>query len=450
LLEEYRSIRGYDVDIVVHSNIPKDLGPDIEVIVGLPSDDPWSLPFAHKQLFSERRNDYDLFIYSEDDTLLREANIDAFADATRVLPDDCIAGFLRYEVDPDGRKYFSSMHSHYHWDIRSVTRHGGAVFAHYTNDHSACYILTSDQLARAIGSGGYLLPPGKRRYGMPETAATDPYSWCGMKKLICISRFDDFCLHHLPNVYCGKLGLDEDLARPMLGRLMSYAGEGSEKPVGPLFHCQPLRDSDPWNKSYHDRLREDVLQAVPDGARTILSVGCGTAGNEIELLGRGKEVTAIPMDPVISATGEARGIGMLPSDFDLAAAQLAGRHFDCILMIDILQQLDDPVAVIRQYREFLGKQGVLLLSVPNWNYCGFIRRRLLANGQETLGYPGKGHSKGVQRTTQGQVEKWLREAGMTRIRRRGMPQARYQRLSKATMGLADALFCERIILLAER
>ena len=44
LLEEYRTMIRYKVDIVVLSNIPKILGPDIEVIVGLPTKDPWSLP----------------------------------------------------------------------------------------------------------------------------------------------------------------------------------------------------------------------------------------------------------------------------------------------------------------------------------------------------------------------------------------------------------------------
>ena len=39
-----------DVDIVVISNEAKDLGPGIEVAVGLPSSNPWSLPFAHKPI----------------------------------------------------------------------------------------------------------------------------------------------------------------------------------------------------------------------------------------------------------------------------------------------------------------------------------------------------------------------------------------------------------------
>jgi hypothetical protein len=77
LLHEYRSMP-FDVDVVVISNIEKKLGLDVGCIAGLPTKNPWSLPFAYKALFAERRNRYDLFIYSEDNILITEKNIRAF------------------------------------------------------------------------------------------------------------------------------------------------------------------------------------------------------------------------------------------------------------------------------------------------------------------------------------------------------------------------------------
>ena len=94
LLTEYRRMP-FEVDVVVLSNEPKELGEDVEVLVGLPTRNPRSLPFGHKALFAERAKDYDLFIYSEDDTLITERNIRAFLDAIGVLPAHEIAGFLR-------------------------------------------------------------------------------------------------------------------------------------------------------------------------------------------------------------------------------------------------------------------------------------------------------------------------------------------------------------------
>jgi len=103
LIHEYRSMERYKADIVVLSNIPKDLASDVEVMLGLPTKDPWSLPFAHKDIFARRLQLYDLFIYSEDDTLITERNIDAFLEMTKVLPDTYIAGFIRHAMSPEGK-----------------------------------------------------------------------------------------------------------------------------------------------------------------------------------------------------------------------------------------------------------------------------------------------------------------------------------------------------------
>ena len=87
VIREYRSMP-HDVNIVVLSNIPKDLGSDVEVIIGLPTKDPWSLPFGHKKIFAERLGQYDLFIYSEDDILITQKNIESFLRQTKALPED--------------------------------------------------------------------------------------------------------------------------------------------------------------------------------------------------------------------------------------------------------------------------------------------------------------------------------------------------------------------------
>ena len=86
VLEEYRSMQRtstHEIDVVIVSNGPKDLASDsdcVEVVIGLPSKNPYSLPFAHKKVMAERADRYDLFIYSEDDILITERNIDAFRD----------------------------------------------------------------------------------------------------------------------------------------------------------------------------------------------------------------------------------------------------------------------------------------------------------------------------------------------------------------------------------
>ena len=187
LLFEYREMP-IDLSIVVLSNIQKDLGDDVEVQVGVPTPNPRSLPFAHRALFRERIEDYDLFIYSEDDTLVRWQTLKAFLESLEILQDNEIAGFLRTEQAPDGHVYFSTCHSFFRWIPSSVRQRGKYLWAKYSNEHSACFIATKQHIRKAIQSGGFLVEPHEGRYAMLESAATDIYTRCGFERLICIDR----------------------------------------------------------------------------------------------------------------------------------------------------------------------------------------------------------------------------------------------------------------------
>jgi hypothetical protein len=88
------------------------------------------------------------------------------------------------------------MHSHFRWLPESVHRYGDMTVGRYTNDHSGCYMLTREQLSTVIASGGYALKEHTGRYAMLESAATDPYVYCGITKVIPISHVDSFLIHH--------------------------------------------------------------------------------------------------------------------------------------------------------------------------------------------------------------------------------------------------------------
>lgn len=450
LLAEYKSMDRHEVDVVVLSNIPRDLDPDVEVRVGSPTADPWSLPFGYKNLFYERAGKYDYYIYTEDDMLITEKHIDAFDSATAVLPNDCIAGFLRYEISPEGKLSFPDMHSHFHWDPNSVVKIGGILFAYHTNEHSACFILTQKQLNHAIDSGGFMLPPRTGRYDMLVTAATDPYTQCGMRKMICIDRLQDFCIHHLPNVYCGKLGLDAESAQLEIEMLESLSHYGLSVPRGPLFQPYPLRDGDRWNKKYHEGRRDDVLKWVPNDACRVLSVGLACGTTEEVLVRRGVKVVGIPLDSVIRTEADAKGIATVSPDFQLATSELAGQQFDCILIMDILQQLSNPVLMVTKCLEFLREGGLVLVSVPNWNYLGTLRRRLSWRQKESFECRATGDAPGVHQTTKARVLEWLSLSGLHALRQCGMPDNRMEQISKWSFGVADQFTCPYLLVMGRR
>ena len=304
-----------------------------------------------QEVILQRTQQYDLFIYSEDDTLITERNIDSFVNITKVLPDNYIAGFIRYEISESGKKFYSTIHAHYHWDPNSVIQIGEYIVAHYTNDHSGCFILTQGQLKKSILSGGFLLPPRTGRYDMLVTAATDPYTQCGMTKVICISHLGDFCLHHLPNVYCGKIGLDAKYADLEIEKLKSL--KGNEKILGPLFDTSTLLEDATWDTKYYEPCREDILSLVPKGVKRVLSIGCGHGFTEYEMVKQGIGVVGIPLDCVIQVSAAARGIKVLPPNFEIARQSLKDEQFDCILFPDVLQHFPEPVSIVRDFLPLL-------------------------------------------------------------------------------------------------
>jgi len=205
----------------------------VTVLVGLPSSDPWSLPFGHKNLFAENLGRYDLFIYAEDDTLITTHNVVAFLRAINAIKQDLIPGFVRYELHSDGRRNYPDVYSHYHWVPGSVARSGDFAFARFSNDHAACYILTQRQLRNAIASGGFLVPPHSGRYDLICSAGTDPYTQCGFGRVVCFSHLRDFEVHHLSNVYVNRVGLDEDAYKLQLEALADILEQ--QRSSGELF-----------------------------------------------------------------------------------------------------------------------------------------------------------------------------------------------------------------------
>jgi 2-polyprenyl-3-methyl-5-hydroxy-6-metoxy-1,4-benzoquinol methylase len=398
----------YDIDIVVLSDIPKELGSDIEVIVGLPNKNPWSLPFGHKKLFAERADKYDLFIYTEDDILITEKNISAVSKVTQILPENEIAGFLRYEIEALEQKdnravkkyWFPDVHGHFHWVPDSVKSIEKYTFASFTNEHSACYILTNEQLKKAINSGGFVVGLHDGRYDLLCTAATDPYTQCGFTKVICISSLDDFLVHHLSNKHVGKTGLSGDNFQKQVEMLLSRGLDKENKK-------QLIKTETKWNKSYYEPCRNDILSIIPAEAKNILSVGCGWGLTEAKLVEKGIKVVGIPLDSIIAVCADAKGIKVTTPDFDESIKSLSNERFDCIIFSEILQTLPNPIEILSKYTGLLSADGVIIVSAPNFNY--FKRwKDLLSNKFSKRDFD----MSGFHFTTEKAIRMWLKEAGI--------------------------------------
>ena len=443
LLAEYRSMP-WDISLVVLSDHPKDdLGDDVEVLVGTPTDNPWSLPFAHRRLFVERQGDYDLFIYTEDDTLLTEQNLRSWIEVQPLLPKDRIAGFLRYEVFPDGALSYCGVHYHYHWDPETAERHGGEIFAHYTNEHSALCILTREQLIHCVESGGYDVKAHQGRYDMLVSAASDAYTQCGLQRTICISRLPDFLLKHLPNVYLGRIGIHEDDFLPQV-QVLEEIAQGrrpAESLFDPVVRLGVAREA--WNKVYYTEPEGAYQEVTTWSGKQVLSVGAGDGGLEADWVAEGATVHVIPMDAAIGAVAARKGLEVHLPNWQQSLQGLAGQTFDHIVFHHTLEHLADPVAWLREASEFLAPGGEVWVWAAN--QPGRRLRAKVRKDEYPLSPDTPFEKSNYQYTDPKVVAGWLRQAGLQPKTKKYILRNKAERVGLLALGLFDSKLADAFL-----
>jgi 2-polyprenyl-3-methyl-5-hydroxy-6-metoxy-1,4-benzoquinol methylase len=410
VIETYRDMT-MDVDVVVTSEASKSVDLGVEVVVGTPTRNPRSLPFAHKRLFAERVDRYDLFVYSEDDIHVTEEGIRAFARISKVLEPNEIAGYIRYEVGPDGTRFLPDVHGRFHWRPESVRRRSDYLIGEFTNEHAGFYVLTNEQLRAAIGSGAFLSTAYEGRYEMLESAATDVYVNCGFRKVIGISELDAFLVHHMPNRYVGRMGVPLSLFQEQIETLKRI--ERRCHPASTLCEVEPKVFESRWGKRYDECPSEELLSTVPAEAKTVLSVGCGSAVTEIELQNRGLAVTAFPLDSVVGATAARRGIEVVYGTLEECFQHVSGRQFDCVIVTNLIHLLPKPWAMVSRCAELVGPKGTLVIEGQNFERLPILIKRAIG-----VGHHRKVRSfsvSGVQTYGIGAVKRKIRCAGFQAI-----------------------------------
>ena len=221
VVKELNSFAGYDVDVIVNTNVPVRLANVKQRIIKIK--DNQLLPLTCRQTIWDNRNDYDVFYYGENDHLLLEHHVDNHLKYEELLPKDRISGLLQYEENDEGMS-FPAAHARYDWDFSSTEIHGGLRFAHFTNLHQACFILSRDQLLRIGELHDFTKFMGQSHYSTKCRVNTDIYQFTGMKKVICIDDIAGNMIHHLPNLY-----INGDNGRHKFGRDQKWLEESITK-----------------------------------------------------------------------------------------------------------------------------------------------------------------------------------------------------------------------------
>ena len=207
VVSEIKNFKNYNVKIIVNSNVGLNIPGIDKVNIFNNLSDYQLLPLTCRKTIIEYKNQYDLFVYGENDHLFKEFHLDNHLEYSSILPNNRISGLIQYEESENGLKHYPAYHKEYEWDFSSVEEYSGLKFAHFTNHHQASFILTKEQLNFISEKHDFSNFFGDSNYSLKCKVNTDIYQLSGLKKMICISEFKDNLIHHLPNLYInGDLG----------------------------------------------------------------------------------------------------------------------------------------------------------------------------------------------------------------------------------------------------
>lgn len=214
-LEQYNKFQNCKITVHIYSTEEFDVKQftNLEIFFAIfPKSIGHMLVHQHKPWFVELRNQYDYYIYCEDDVFITNQHFENFIKYQSNLPDPFACGFLRYEYKPDSNyKYLFDQHP-----VHSIHRGGQTIiksnyiinnesYFEVYNIHQGCYILTRSLLNRAIDSGRYLEQTNYYAGHPLEGAASDVYYKCGIIKVIPRKHVSNLLIHHLPNKYVNML-----------------------------------------------------------------------------------------------------------------------------------------------------------------------------------------------------------------------------------------------------
>ena len=218
-----------------------------------------------------------------------------------------------------------------------------------------------------------MVDPHEWKYDLLCSAATDPYTQCGLTKLTPISHLDDFSVHHLSNKYVGKLGISQPEMHTQVNAVLRIAA--SQCNPKQLLNTETNLWHGMYSKDYYEPISEEVISMVPPNARNVLSIGCGWGATECSLADRGLRVVAVPLDSVICSTAAERGVEMVVGDFLSAREKVRNETFDILLLSNVLHLVPDPIEILSLFRPVLSAEGAVVITSPNMECAPTIWRR---------------------------------------------------------------------------
>lgn len=197
VISELKSFKTHSVDITVYTTIPLN-----EKHIMFPDSVGHDLPFKCRKDMADSINDYDLFLYLENDMLVTEDNINAHLEHQATLPEKQVSGFIRYELSETKKILVDLNPSWGKIVIESIGDNFSVV-----NDHQGSWLLNKEQLQHCIDSGKFVIDKHHGRGGALEQGASDPYSECKLKRVLPkdLKLLERLQIQHLSAKYVNRM-----------------------------------------------------------------------------------------------------------------------------------------------------------------------------------------------------------------------------------------------------
>lgn len=120
---------------------------------------------------------------------------------------------------------------------------------------------------------------------------------------------------------------------------------------------------------YYEGPREDMLKYIPQNTKTSLEIGCG-AGEFSALLKQrfNTETWAVEINEEVARKAAKKLDKVIPGDAAESLDKIPDSHFDCIILFDVLEHLNDPESLLSALKAKLTANGVVVASIPNIRY----------------------------------------------------------------------------------
>ena len=163
----------------------------------------------------------------------------------------------------------------------------------------------------------------------------------------------------------------------------------------------------------------DGLSFAPLAGRTGVDVGCG-AGLLTEPLARlGAAMTGVDAAPenIGAARAHAAASGLTVDYVAGGIEDLAGRSFDLVVSMEVIEHVSDPAAFVRGLAGALATGGLMILSTPNRTLLS--RLAMITIGEGSGAIP-KGTHDWSRFVAPDELEALLNEAGLRVVNRAGL------------------------------